>query len=622
MKKTNEEILLYLTILELPTFKELDIDILKKQYTKQYKKYHPSLATQDKYKDGQNYQLLTEAYRYIKENIQYVNKVIVSNALTKVEVKDNKEIVKKSITIKKEQPKVSLEKENKKDEKINLSLKNKILIASLFISLVIGIVTLSFGLQKNIEDKKVEKVEQMIEDKQYDDAKDKIEEIDKDIAQQLLKKIEALKLLEEGHFAEAIEILKQLGTVSINYNLDGGEFDYTKEIDFGFGKYFEAIKKGYTFDKYVVDDFKLTEEGITITLKALYEAIIYKIIYELDGGENNPNNPNEYYTSQKDITIYEPTKDGYTFIGWSDKESKKEKANPYIIETGTTNNITLYANWLANQYKITFDTNGGDPIEPLDVTYGKYVPLPTPTRPGFIFTGWYRGNTRVTSKYWDMAGGCILEAKWEARRYTLKLKYYQNDTPNYYQETIKYGDSFTLPTPSKEGHTFLGFFYNDNEKVQPGLWFYLSDIEAEGRYQVNEYTITLDPDEGQLPSSNTLKVLYNSEISLPTPTKEGYKFLGWYNSYDEEFTDTILTVGYSFTLKAKWEKISFKIMLVNGINISYQTVTVGEEYTLPILTREGYTFLGWYDIDNNEYNDGIWEKHEDIRLIAIWQKNS
>ena len=219
MKKTNEEILLYLTILELPTFKELDIDILKKQYTKQYKKYHPSLATQDKYKDGQKYQLLTEAYRYIKENIQYVNKVIVSNALTKVEVKDNKEIVKKSITIKKEQPKVSLEKENKKDEKINLSLKNKILIASLFISLVIGIVTLSFGLQKNIEDKKVEKVEQMIEDKQYDDAKDKIEELDKDIAQQLLKKIEALKLLEEGHFTEAIEILKQLKSINDLQNI-------------------------------------------------------------------------------------------------------------------------------------------------------------------------------------------------------------------------------------------------------------------------------------------------------------------------------------------------------------------------------------------------------------------
>ena len=53
-----------------------------------------------------------------------------------------------------------------------------------------------------------------------------------------------------------------------------------------------------------------------ITLTAEWEIVTYKITYILNGGENSVENPDQYFMSENDIMLYDPTRSGYIFDGW------------------------------------------------------------------------------------------------------------------------------------------------------------------------------------------------------------------------------------------------------------------------------------------------------------------
>lgn len=79
----------------------------------------------------------------------------------------------------------------------------------------------------------------------------------------------------------------------------------------------------------------------------------------------------------------DPTKEGYTFIGWYNGESE------WNFETPVTENLTLTAKWQINQYTITFDTAGGSEVAPITQDYGTTITAPAnPTKTGYTFAGW------------------------------------------------------------------------------------------------------------------------------------------------------------------------------------------------------------------------------------------
>jgi len=150
------------------------------------------------------------------------------------------------------------------------------------------------------------------------------------------------------------------------------------------------------------EDFTKTEyaKNRGITFQAI-EGIAYEIIYELNKGTNNSKNPDRY-TGETAITLYEPTRTGYTFEGWYTDGSFKNKVSK--IPKGTTGNVTLYAKW-TNKYTVTFNVKGGKALSKSNqtktVTYGKtYGALPKAVRKGYTFKGWYTktsGGTKVTT---------------------------------------------------------------------------------------------------------------------------------------------------------------------------------------------------------------------------------
>ena len=79
----------------------------------------------------------------------------------------------------------------------------------------------------------------------------------------------------------------------------------------------------------------------------------------------------------------DPTKEGYTFIGWYNGESE------WNFKTPVTADLTLTAKWQINQYTITFDTAGGSEVPSITQDYGTAITAPAnPTKTGYTFAGW------------------------------------------------------------------------------------------------------------------------------------------------------------------------------------------------------------------------------------------
>ena len=142
------------------------------------------------------------------------------------------------------------------------------------------------------------------------------------------------------------------------FTLDGHYFHRWNTESDGSGTSYE--------DKALVKNLTAENNG-TVKLYAQWLEIgTYTISYKLDGGENNSANPPTYKETDADITLYNPTKSGYTFEGWKNEDGNIVTSIP----AGTTGNITLYAQWKAinGTITVTFPSYS-------DQTYPFYEPI-------------------------------------------------------------------------------------------------------------------------------------------------------------------------------------------------------------------------------------------------------
>ena len=136
-----------------------------------------------------------------------------------------------------------------------------------------------------------------------------------------------------------------------------------------------------------------------LTLYPVWNTNKYTITFDTNGGSEIAPITQDYGTA---ITApADPTREGYTFIGW-------DKAIP---ATMPAENVTVTAQWEINRYTVTFDTAGGSEIAPITQDYGTVIAAPAdPTREGYTFIGWDREipanmpaeNVTVTAQ-WQLA---------------------------------------------------------------------------------------------------------------------------------------------------------------------------------------------------------------------------
>ena len=172
-----------------------------------------------------------------------------------------------------------------------------------------------------------------------------------------------------------------------------------------------------------------------------------------------------------------PTKAGHTFKGWYTAETGGTQVTTDTV-MNTTNDHTIYAQWTVNNYTVTANANGGTIATTVgwagagataskSVTYGNvYGILPTPTRQGYTFKGWYTENTFKNEVKADTAESLTedhtLYAKWEANTYTLTFDANGGNVSTS-TKSVTYGQTYNdLPTPTKQGYTFTGWYSTFN----------------------------------------------------------------------------------------------------------------------------------------------------------------
>ena len=260
----------------------------------------------------------------------------------------------------------------------------------------------------------------------------------------------------------------------------------------------------------------------------------------------------------------------------------------------------------------------------LTVEYGAEYTLLTPTRPGYTFSGWFDANgTQVTGGTWTELADILLTPAWTENTNTITLNG-NGATLDSTSVTATYGQAYTLPTPTRVGYVFNGWFDANGTQVTSGTWTGLADITLTASWTPNNYTITLDGN-GVTLDSTTITVTYDQAFTLPTPAITGYTLVGWFDADGIQVTSGTWTYTSDISLTASWVITANTITLDgNGFTLDETTVTAtyGESYTLPELERTGYVFNGWFDADGNQVTGGIWYNEEDITLTASWTANS
>ena len=371
------------------------------------------------------------------------------------------------------------------------------------------------------------------------------------------------------------------------------------------------VRTGYIFLGWTGEGITEPQKTIEIpqgstgdrTYTANWQVIEYTIITLLEGG--NAGSSGEYfYTVEQTVTLPTPTRTGYTFLGWTGEGITTPQPN-VTIPKGSTGDKTYIENWKLTEYNIAMDLNGGSGQEKVVYTMtDEDFELPTPTRNGYEFVGWTGEDITTPQPNVTIpkgsTGNKAYTANWQVIEYTITLDTNGGPVVSPIKYTVE--DTFTLPYILRPGYEFAGWTLDGSGMlpftpliIYPGT---TGDLHYKAEWRLAEYTITMDLDGG----SGQEKVVYtitDEEFELPTPTRNGYEFVGWTG---ERITtpQTSVKIPKGSTgnkaYTANWKVIRYTITLVTngGAVIASIRYTVEDSVTLPIPPdRPGYEFSGW-----------------------------
>ena len=371
------------------------------------------------------------------------------------------------------------------------------------------------------------------------------------------------------------------------------------------------VRTGYIFLGWTGEGITEPQKTIEIpqgstgdrTYTANWQVIEYTIITLLEGG-NAGSSQVYFYTVEQTVTLPTPTRTGYTFLGWTGEGITTPQPN-VTIPKGSTGDKTYIENWELTEYNITMDLNGGSGETTLLYTViDDEFALPTPTRHGYEFVGWT--GEGITTPQTSVkipkgsTGNKAYTANWQVIEYTITLDTNGGPVVSPIKYTVE--DTFTLPYILRPGYEFAGWTLDGSGMlpftpliIYPGT---TGDLHYKAEWRLAEYTITMDLDGG----SGQEKVVYtitDEDFELPTPTHNGYEFVGWTG---ERITtpQTSVKIPKGSTgnkaYTANWKVIRYTITLVTngGAVIASIRYTVEDSVTLPIPPdRPGYEFSGW-----------------------------
>ncbi len=390
------------------------------------------------------------------------------------------------------------------------------------------------------------------------------------------------------------------------------------------------------------------------TLYALFEQPVTIEYYGYYGPSDNRvfTVAEEYFENDSYTLLSKPEQDIvglYSFAGWyKESECINQWTQSVLLDSEVS--YKFYAKWNANlNYELLYYRNETEtnPISRQSYTYSEtnVTTLKTPdelglsAETGYAYEGWYRkddpNKTVVTSLPAGTYGNVELCLKKIPRSYEITLQA-NGGSVSPTKQTIYYGETFTLPVPTRAGYDFQGCYNLLSPNVlltdETGLSrseFIPSNATATkfqflAKWEIHTYQITfINGDETQ-----TVKDCdYNTavgELDITPYEKTGYDFIGWFSG-NKEFSPTEqVTADCAYT--AKYEPKTYTITLDAGegsVSTTEVTVKYGEKVTLSPPTRTGYVFNGWsYQSTDFADFEGIMQENYqftyDITITAIW----
>ena len=414
----------------------------------------------------------------------------------------------------------------------------------------------------------------------------------------------------------------------------------------------------------------------------------YAVSFNANGGTGAPSNQTKYYKTNLSLNETKPIRTGYTFQGWSTSSSATSAEYQPGGSYTKDQSVTLYAVWKANSYTVTYDACGGS-VSPSNksVTYDStYGTLATPTRTGYSFAGWFTaasGGTQITSgTEVTTASNHTIYAHWTANTYT--VAYNANGGTGAPSNQTKYhGSALTLSTtkPTRNGYTFLGWATSasaTSAEYQPGgsytkdqsvtlyaVWkqndteppkvtggslevksatlcrFSVKAIDNVGVDHVHIHTwYGAHTQEG-----DTVYVGIRSGdtwyYDVPNDLSNGKKRIMDARIYDAAGNQALTSSGSTAIYVNLWyvnvkldaaggtcsetsRDVLYSKLWIDGQGSTYHT-TYSFLKALPVPTRTGYTFEGWYTAAEGGTlvnNDTLVSNESAHTLYAHWKQNT
>ena len=304
-----------------------------------------------------------------------------------------------------------------------------------------------------------------------------------------------------------------------------------------------------------------------MTFTAQWKVNTYTLAFDANGGTPVDTIVQNYDTAL--VPPADPSRTGYTFLGW--EPALPDSIPPY--------DITYTAQWQVNSYVLSFDSDGGTPVDTIVQNYDTaLVPPADPVLTGHLFAGWMPALPDSIPPH-----DAHYVAMWQRCDYTLQ---FDTDGGNALSPLRSpYGAALVPPSPpQREGFNFLGW--------EPQIPTYMpaSDLTCKARWERAEFTLTFDSNQGS--SVTAISQLYDTPITPPEPpVRHGYTFCGWQPPLPERMP------AASITHHAVWEAQQFLVRYFVGDSLVHQD-SVAFEAPIPPFTptlSETYVWKGWQE---------------------------
>jgi len=265
---------------------------------------------------------------------------------------------------------------------------------------------------------------------------------------------------------------------------------------------------------------------------------VVTVTYDYQQGVGTPGNA-QFTLGDAALTLPTPTRLGYTFDGWFDAASGGTLVGAAAASYTPLAAVTLYAHWTAipGTYVVSYDLQyaGNTPPAALFTVGDQAINLPLVQRTGYTFDGWFAaptGGSAISSPYTPTVTS-TLYAHWTANVYTITYHYASGTTAQASDSYTVDGTAITLPSTTRVGYVFAGWFTAASSGDYRGLggdhYAPTGSGDLYAQWTPGTYSVVLSDPHG-LSGGTFHYTTGGTAFTLPTPTTTDYTFNGWFDS--------------------------------------------------------------------------------------------